>query len=229
MREIFHKHKSLWSQRSFLEAILIGFLLLAAGLAATYYANFYTTIHANNSVTDIILDNIPTVNVDFFFSDGATIFWIIVGCILAYEPRRIPFALKSTALFVLIRSGFMILTHLAPPLHGSYVDPQDLLYKFSSGDDLFFSAHTGLPFLFALIFWEEKYLKYFFLFCSVAGATIVLLGHLHYSIDVFSALFISFGIFYIAQRFFSADYRLIKSETFEYGNTKTITQSGDKN
>ncbi len=189
--------------------MLTGFVFLAFGLGATFFANTYTTERASNSVTDIILDNIPTVNVGFLFSDGVTIFLIVVGCILLYEPRRIPFVLKSSALFVLVRSGFMILTHLAPPLHGSYVDPQDLLYKISSGDDLFFSAHTGLPFLFALIFWEEKYFRYFFLFSSAIGATIVLLGHLHYSIDVFSALFISFGIFHIAKRFFPADHRLV--------------------
>ncbi len=208
MQTIWNKHKSLWTQKIFLQATCIGLFFIAISLCASYYANFYTTLHASNAVTDIILDNIPTINVDFLFSDGVTIFIVIGIIILLYEPRRIPFALKSTALFILVRSAFMTLTHLAPPPHGSYVDPTDLLYKFSSGDDLFFSAHTGLPFMFALVFWNEKLLRYFFLCMSAIGGTIVLLGHLHYSIDVFSALFISFGIFHLAKYFFPKEYGL---------------------
>ena len=209
MAGIFNKHKSLWSQKSFLQATLLGLLFLAIGLFITYWANFYTTIHVSNSVTDIILDNLPVVNVDFIYSEGALIFFIIVGIVLFYEPRYIPFILKSTALFILIRSVFMMLTHLAPPPHGSYVDAEDLIYKFSSGDDLFFSAHTGLPFLLAFIFWNEKYLKYFFILATAIGGVVVLLGHLHYSIDVFSSLFIAFGIFHIAKLLFQKDYRLL--------------------
>ena len=54
------------------------------------------------------------------------------------------------------------------------------------GADLFFSGHTGMPFLLALIFWDWRRVRYMFLFISVACAIIVLAG-LHYSIDVCSA------------------------------------------
>jgi membrane-associated phospholipid phosphatase len=95
-----------------------------------------------------------------------------------------------------------------------YIDPTDLVQWISSsrsGDDLFFSAHTGLPFLMAIIFWRNKLLKYFFLACTLIGGTAVILGHLHYSIDVFSALFIAFGIFHISKFFFPKDYRLFQN------------------
>ncbi len=212
MKTIFKKHGALWSQKSFWGAVVIGLLLLVLSMGANYWANTYTAEHASNSVTDIILDNVPTVNVNFIFSEGAIVFLAALMLIILYEPKRIPFSLKATALFVLIRSIFITLTHLAPPLNGSYLDTSDLIYKISSGDDLFFSAHTGLPFMFAVIFWDNKYLKYFFLVCTIIGGSAVLLGHLHYSIDVFSALFISFGIFYIAKEFFLKDYRLLVSE-----------------
>ena len=208
MKNVLKKHGALWTQRSFWEAVVIGVLLLIASLAMNYWANTYVTAHASNSVTDIILDNIPTINVNFVFSEGALAFSMIILLVLFYEPKRIPFGLKAVALFVFIRSIFITLTHLAPPLNGSYQDPTDLLYKISSGDDLFFSAHTGLPFMFALMFWDHKYLKYFFLVCTLVGGTAVLLGHLHYSIDVFSALFIAFGIFYMAKELFRKDYEL---------------------
>lgn len=190
----------------------MGCALLAAGLLATYYANFYASLRASNSVTDIILDNLPVVSVNFVFSDGVPIFISVLALILLWEPRRTPFVLKSIAVFILVRSVFLMLTHIAPPPHESYVDTTDWLYRLSSGDDLFFSAHTGLPFLLSLIFWDEKNVRYFFFLATAIGASVVLLGHLHYSIDVFSAFFIAFGIFHFCKKAFPADYRLLRHE-----------------
>jgi len=210
MRDILKKHGALWSQKAFIAEVAIGLLFLGVALLGTYYANSYTTAHASNFVTDLLLDNLPVVNVDFIFNEGALIFIIILCGILLYEPNRIPFVLKSIALFTAIRSGFMMLTHLAPPSYQSYIDPADLLHRISSGNDLFFSAHTGLPFLLAFIFWDSKIFRCFFLFATVIGGVSVILGHLHYSIDVFSALFISFGIFHISKKLFGKDYQLFE-------------------
>ena len=211
MENVLRKHGTLWSQASFLMTALLGFLMLAAAIGATYWANNYTLAHASNKVTDMLLDNIPTINVNFIFSEGAITFVIIVAALLLYEPKRIPFALKMMAIFIAIRSVFLILTHIAPPDHASFIDTTDYIYKISSGDDLFFSLHTGLPFLLATAFWNDKYLKYFFLVSTLIGATSVLLGHLHYSIDVFSAPFIAFGVFHISRWFFKKDYKLFSA------------------
>jgi membrane-associated phospholipid phosphatase len=40
------------------------------------------------------------------------------------------------------------------------------------------------------------------------GSVAVIVGHLHYSIDVFSAYFIAFGIFEIAKKIFKKEYGL---------------------
>ena len=188
--------------------VVSGLALLLVSLFVTYCANFYTTLRASNTVTDIILDNLPVVNVDFVFNEGALIFLGFVVVVVLHEPRRIPFVLKSVAVFYIARSLFMVLTHLAPPSPQSYIDTADVLHKISSGDDLFFSAHAGLPFLLAIIFWREKLLKYLFLAATAIGGTSVLLGHLHYSIDVFSALFIAFGVLHISKNMFPKDYLL---------------------
>ena len=56
-----------------------------------------------------------------------------------------------------------------------------------------------MPLLGALAFWGvDTRLKWFYLLCSVFFAAIVLLGHIHYTIDVFSAFFITYGIYHIA-------------------------------
>lgn len=215
IREIIKSHKTFWSDKQFLFGVGLGVVLFTAGLFATYYANNYAATRASNTVTDLILDNIPVVDVNFVFTDGAAIFSIIVAIIVLYEPRRLPFALKSLALFLLVRSVFLTLTHLAPPIEQSYLDASDFFYRLSSGDDLFFSAHTGLPFLFAFMFWDERYIRDLFLAFTVIGGASVLLGHLHYSIDVFSALFIAFGIFHIAKYFFPKDYALLRGAARE--------------
>jgi membrane-associated phospholipid phosphatase len=60
----------------------------------------------------------------------------------------------------------------------------------------------------ALIFWENKILRIVFLSFSIMFAIIVLLGHLHYSIDVLSAFFITFSIFHICKFLFKKDWQL---------------------
>jgi len=213
MKNIIHKHKAFWQEKNIVLDIVMGIVFFVVGLFTTYYANYYAVLRASNSVTDIILDNLPVVNVDFIYSTGAAIFIFIVALIALYDPRRISFILKSSALFLIIRSLFMVLTHIAPPPDALYLDSSDFLHKLSSGDDLFFSAHTGLPFLFSLIFWHDKKYKWLFLICTLLGASAVLLGHLHYSIDVFSAFFITFGIFKISKKVFHKEYIHLTSTT----------------
>jgi membrane-associated phospholipid phosphatase len=77
--------------------------------------------------------------------------------------------------------------------------------KISFGGDLFFSGHTGMPFLLALIFWEDKWTRFLFLGFSIMFGIVVLLAHLHYSIDVLSAFFITYTIFHLALYIFKKD------------------------
>ena len=182
--------------------------MLFLSLLANYYANIYTVTHASNAVTDVVLDNIPVFNVDFIFVEGAVIFWVFTSFVLLWEPRRIPFVVKSIAVFILIRSVFITLTHIAPPSAQSFVEPNQFFGLLTAGSDMFFSSHTGLPFLMALDFWCYRRWRYFFLVCSGVFAVSVLMGHLHYSIDVVAAFFITYSIFHITKDFFPEDYRL---------------------
>jgi membrane-associated phospholipid phosphatase len=81
------------------------------------------------------------------------------------------------------------------------------------GNDFFFSGHTGMPFLIALIFWKEKWVRSISIAVSLLFGALVLLGHLHYSIDVFGAFFITYTIFHICQKFFRVDLKLFNSGT----------------
>jgi hypothetical protein len=205
--------RSVWTEPGFARNVFLSIVLFGAGWLANYYAILFSTERASNAVTDIVLSNIPVFEVDGFFVYGTVVFAAITAVLFIAHPKRIPFGLKALGLFWIIRSGFTVLTHLAPfePYIVSDFSPRvnDLFF----GADLFFSAHTGMPFLGALSFWAEKELRYLFLLGSVYFAIVVLLGHLHYSIDVASAFFITYGIFHIAQWLFPADWALFSSES----------------
>jgi len=209
MKNIIAKHGTLWSNRFFAISVIASLLLFAGSLFVNYRAILYSTANAGNATTDILLENLPLVNTDIVFSEGAMIFAILIAALLLIEPKTIPFALKSIALFILIRAVFVTMTHLAPYPDHITSDFGSMRY-FSAGADLFFSGHTGLPFLMALMFWENKYLRAFFIIASIIAAVAVLLGHLHYTIDVFSAYFIAFGIYHISLKFFPKDYKIFK-------------------
>lgn len=204
------RYKAIIKHKTFYLQLATGILLMAASLSFNYYANNYTYTHRSNTlVSDIILDHIPNLNVEVVFLEGFLIFLGFVILVGFNKPTRIPFMLKTSALFILIRAFFITLTHLAPPLNHYVFQTHNILESLiaGSGEDLFFSGHTGFPFLMFLIFWHHSRLRTIFFIASVFFAGVVLLGHLHYSIDVFSAFFISYGIFHIATRLFKKDYK----------------------
>lgn len=199
------KYNEHFRNRDFLISLLISFVVLGVALIANHYAGIYVTEKASNTVTDIVLDNIRVYDVDGIFVYGPVLMWIFVAFLLAIHPQRTPFLIKSTGLFYLMRSLFISLTHIAPPTVHAIIPSDGIFGYLGSGADLFFSAHTGFPFLLALIFWENKFLRYLFIFVSLLFGAVVLLGHLHYSIDVLSAFFITYGIYRITEIIFRKD------------------------
>ena len=199
--------------RTFIMSVCVGVVLFVASFFANFYAGIYATERASNYVTDIILSNIPVFDVHIIFIYGAIVFWLFIITLCVLEPRRIPFVLKSLAVFIIVRSVFVSLTHIGPFPVRDIITPGYILSKFTFGGDLFFSGHTGLPFLAGLLFWKDKALRYVCLASSVIFAIVVLMGHLHYSIDVLAAFFITYSIFKISEWSFPRDEKYFDAET----------------
>jgi hypothetical protein len=188
---------------------LAGVLLLVVALVTNHYAGLYAFESASNAVTDIILSNIHAFDVDMIFIYGPVLFWAFVAYTLIRRPATIPFTLKSVAVFIFVRALFISLTHIGPfPEHIELTNRFFLF--FSTGSDLFFSGHTGLPFLLALVFWKDTWLRITFILTSIFFGVIALLGHLHYSIDVAGAFFITYTIFHISRYFFPSDHKALE-------------------
>src|SRR3989338_1309024 len=147
-------YKLYCKNREFLLSLFVAIMFLLVSFVINFYAGQYATQNASDPVTDIILDNIRTFDVDGIFVYGILVFYGIVTLLCLLKPKRVPFILKSIALFVVIRAVFINLTHIGPSPASAPLDSA-LINWFSFQGDLFFSGHTGLPFLLALIFWQQ--------------------------------------------------------------------------
>ena len=218
---MYQRHLALWTNKAFSYSVVLYTLFFATSVILTSYVRSYIEVYSGYIVPDTILDNIPTMDVGFIFFQGAFIFALMVIAILIYTPRSIPFTLATSSLFFIVRAFFMGMTHLSAPFvaHYSYYEyehhTREILFTLSSGNDMFFSGHAGFPCLLSFIFWKHKALRYFFILCSIIASSAVLLGHLHYSIDVFSSYFIAFGVFSAAKALFKKEYTIHEIELKE--------------
>jgi hypothetical protein len=210
MESMLLQYRTLFGARLYVRSVVQGAAFLAASTIAIFAAVTYATVNASNHVTDMVLSNVGPFNMRFAFVYGTFTVFVVFAGLLAWKPNRLPFALKSMALFLLVRAVFVSLTHIAPsPIEPP--TPAPFLNSIFYGSDLFFSGHTGMPFLAALAFWHMPLLRLFFLTTTAFFGTTVLLGHYHYSIDVLAALFITHGIFQMSCWLFPRDHALFRS------------------
>ncbi|MFA6278681.1 MAG: phosphatase PAP2-related protein [Candidatus Paceibacterota bacterium] len=201
--------------RSFLGALLLLGLAFVCQHAATVYALSYLLRPTSTYVGDLLLDNLPIVNLNFIVIEIA-LFAIVFGTLFVvfFRPRYILFSLKALALFIAIRALFMSLTHVG--IYPGYIMPgtgifADIYSYFNMQTGFFFSGHTGMPILMALIFWKRLFERNMFLILAFVFAVSVLFAHIHYSIDVLAAPFMAYVIFNMSRYLFKRDYELIDS------------------
>ncbi len=202
-------YKKFFSDWGYIKSLFSGAVILVGSLIINYYAGTYATEKASNAVTDIILSNTKVYDLDGFFVFGpvALVVFVVILCLI--KPQKLPFIFKSVGLFVIIRSVFISITHIGPfPDQLTIVSGASIIEDFTFGGDLFFSAHTGLPFLLALAFYKDKILRDLFIATAILFGAVVLLSHRHYSIDVLSAFFITYTIYIISIKLFKREYAM---------------------
>ncbi len=206
------EHKGFWTP-SRKRSLFTGILFAIVALLIQNFAGRYSAKSATNIVGDLFLDNLPTFDFTRIIVDGAFLVTILGVILFIYRPRHALFGLKVVSLFIIVRSFFVTLTHLGIypnqiTLGDSYMDKIYLLLNMQDG--FFFSGHTGLTFLLGLIFWYEKPWRYLFMAISLTFGIVVLLAHVHYSIDVFAAPFMTYAIFKLAElELFRKDYAIM--------------------
>ncbi|PZX65939.1 phosphatase PAP2-related protein [Hydrotalea sandarakina] len=201
--------KNAWQQPTFKAKLLIGVAVLTGILIIFPY--FFQFIESRDGfvLPDRILNDLPSVNLSLpiFF-----VIWVMV-LILIIEAIRDPeiFLLFLWA-YIFLNISRIITISLIP------LNPPDNLipltdpisnYFYGSGfitKDLFYSGHTSTQFLIFLVLKKNK-LKNLALLSTMLIGVMVLIQHVHYTIDVVMAPFFAFLVYKLAQYWVSPTFQ----------------------
>ena len=175
----------------FLSLIIFGIAAFIDYLSGTYVSSAETV-----DVPDLILDHIGPFNIGFLLTWGYVTFFLALFLYpILFHITILHIAICQFSLLIMLRAVFVVFTHMQTPPDAIPTNFPWIFQKLDFHNDMFFSGHTAIPFLGFLMFKEK--IRYFFLFGSILMGTSVLLAHMHYSIDVFAAFFITYGSYKI--------------------------------
>lgn len=215
MADIFSEHRNGFWTVGRKRSLYLGLLLVVLALVIQISAGQYSARQAvaAPAVSDLFLDNLPVVHLGFLIVTGAIAIWVLACWLMIAHPKYLLFGVKAIGLYIIFRAFFISLTHIGVWPGAISPNSGDFGYGFyrltTYQGNLFFSGHTGFPFLMGLLFWDRVFWRRFFMVMSVIFGAAVLLAHVHYSIDVFAAPFIVYGIFVIGSKLFPRDFALI--------------------
>lgn len=176
-------------------ALICFFIGGALNIASqTYLHNYLSQGKTLPMLSDLILDNLPVVNVAIYYDIFALLPLIVVLIYVVHKKdyNRIPFIIMMSALFYIVRGIFIVLTPFGNPPMFSGSDP--LFNGFAKYDlGVYPSGHAGNVFLMFLLV-KDKLYKWIILTCLIIVIITLFLAHGHYSIDIFSGLFFSYAI-----------------------------------
>jgi membrane-associated phospholipid phosphatase len=171
--------------------------IAGAGLniaSQTYLHNYLSEGKTLPMLSDLILDNLPVMNVALYYDIFALIPIIVVLIYIVHkkEYNRIPFIILMSAIFYIVRGVFIVLTPFGNPPMFNGSDP--LFNGFAKYDlGVYPSGHAGNVFLLYLIVKNRVY-KWIIFVCLILVMITLFLAHGHYSIDILSGLFFSYAI-----------------------------------
>lgn len=133
-----------------------------------------------------------------------TYFFAIYGLIISFrEPALFVSLIQAYTIMTLARMFCMYILPLEAPVNIIPLKDSFLQSCFYSGrenlKDLFFSGHTATIFLFAFGF-KQNGLKWFFTSGACVIAVLVVLQHVHFSIDVIVAPLFAFAAVWLQKK-----------------------------
>ncbi len=195
--------RNAWRNRKFrttliIEIILLVFLLIVTSFFFSYIQNLAVGITLN----DWLLKEVPArdVSIPIVFLMSSVLFLYIIRC--ATDPNLVMLFIMA----VLFHLTFRIITidstrFFPPPELIALKDPMgNFLYqaRFIT-KDLFYSGHTAVMFLFFLCS-NKKADKYYILFCTIMVGSLLLIQHVHYTVDVAFAPIFAILAYWLAKK-----------------------------
>lgn len=181
-----------WQQKVFKRKLLAGVVSMA--LIICILPVFFGHIEHREGVelNDVLLRWLPAHDVSraIFTINWVMSLFMFYRCL--QQPALFVLFLWSFVMLVLLRIASISFVHLNPPANIiALEDPLSNCFygktKFVS-KDLFFSGHTATPFAMFLCF-SKKRDKRVALLATLAAGVLVLVQHVHYTIDVLAAPF----------------------------------------
>ncbi|MBP1649206.1 MAG: hypothetical protein H6Q30_2651 [Bacteroidetes bacterium] len=194
-------YREIWSEQwrspRFRIELIVTILLTVLALATL--ANFLNWVETRPGVVlnDPILALFRPVDLTWL-TFGLIYFGLICGIVfLTRHPQAMLIAFQSYTLMVAVRIAAMFVLPLAaPPASIPLQDPT--VEYLGTGkmltQDLFFSGHTSTLFLLFLTA-QGRTLRTVFMICTVTVGISVLLQHVHWTVDVLVAPFVSYACF----------------------------------
>jgi membrane-associated phospholipid phosphatase len=193
-----------WQERRFRNKTIIALLLVA--LILLVLPTFFAFIEKREGMVlqDYVLDAIPAIDVSI---PTFVIIWSVVLLVfyrIYQNPRLFLLVAYGFILMCLARILTISLLPLNPP--AGIIVLKDPIANIAYGGkgifitkDLFYSGHTGNMFLFFLCL-EAKWDKIIALAAAVLIGILVLIQHIHYSIDVFAAFIFTYLLYLGAKK-----------------------------
>ena len=100
--------KVLLKDRTYFVSFAVGIVVIFGALIFSIWVSAYKDATFYAPVGDLILEQIPTMNLEFLFTWG---FYALIVLICAYplfkKPELAPFTLKTFGILLLVRSAFI--------------------------------------------------------------------------------------------------------------------------
>ena len=182
--------------------LIISLILLA--IVLTSLANFLNHVEARPGVLlpDPLLNLFKPIDLTWLIFALIYISLVVAIATLSKNPKRLLFAVQLYTLMVAVRIAAMYLLPLEPPATMIILNDPFVEF-FGTGQtltkDLFFSGHTATLLILFLVS-EKKTIKTVFLISTIVVAIAVLLQHVHYTIDVFAAVFFTYTCYVVLEK-----------------------------
>ena len=185
----------------------IGLIAVIAGAALnfasqTYLHNYMIRGKTLPMLSDLILDNLPVVDLSLIYDVVCLVILAIVAIYIIHRKdyNRLPYFLLLCGIFYIIRGIFIVLTPFGNPPEFQGSDP---LFNGWSKYELgvYPSGHVGNSFLMLLLV-NDKIYRYILGFFLVVVMFALFLSHGHYSIDILSGFFFAYAIRAFGEKYF---------------------------
>lgn len=190
-----------WDYQAFRIKFIIGMLLLVAILV--FIPHFFSHVESREGIVlnDRVLTSIPAKDVSFFIF---ILLYSMIGLFLYRMSKNTIMCLTALWAFIFLCVARIITITLVPlnPPNDiiNLADPCSIFFYHSNviTKDLFFSGHTATVFLGALCM-ERKRDKMYALIATGVIALLLLIQHVHYTVDILAAPFFTWICWYLGK------------------------------